>query len=71
MNALENRWIRARVIVKLGRNEIKIFTDVGASELKKLKSKYDKLEIENWGRFENPRNEADEAEKKRMKEILK
>jgi hypothetical protein len=71
MDALENRWIRARILAKFERGKFKIFTDVGPDELKKLKARYLKIEVDDWGRYEHPRNEADAEEKKRMKEILK
>lgn len=71
MDAQEHRWIRARVVVKIDRRNTRIFTDVGPRELVKLKSKYKDIEIEDWGRYSEPRNEADREEKKRMKEILR
>lgn len=68
-----NRWIRARVTVTDSEGRQFVFADVGPSELRKLKSKYKKIEIadsNDWGRYLEPRNEPDELEKKEMLKIL-
>ena len=69
-----SRWIRARVTVEDNDGRVIIFPDVGVSELRKLKSKYKKVEILNdndWGRFLEPRNDVDEIERKEMLKILR
>jgi len=69
-----SRWIRARITVIDADGKERFFTDVGAEELRKIKKKYRRVRIlsdNDWGRFLNPRNESDEAEKNEMKRILK
>jgi hypothetical protein len=68
------RWIRATVTVTDADGKRIFFTDVGAEELAKIKKKYRKVQIlsdNDWGRYLNPRNDVDEADKKEMKRILK
>ena len=69
-----DRWIRARITVTDADGKHIFFTDVGAEELKRIKKKYRKAQIlsdNDWGRYLNPRNDVDEAERKEIKRILK
>lgn len=71
---MAERWIRARVTATDYEGRQFVFADVGPKELRKLKSKYKKIEIvsdNDWGRFLSPRNEEDEAEYEEMKKILR